>query len=184
MDRVVKINNGLKDLMPEDLIGFLQPTVLDPLIKQKTYDYGVHLKAFRKEGEKYIPEPKDLSNTQFCEKEKFEAPSDLDEIKNTKNGKNKRTKGENTLEDKDSLKECLEKKRRSPWIVIGYIAVLSISLLGLIILSVIGYIYSGNIISEMQTMYNTIDISSRRLADLLYVKDHVRSLILSNTYFY
>jgi len=185
MEKLRELNKRLSNMRPDEIIETLTPEFFDRLRNQKIHDTNVKLKEYKAvNGEYQIVDKSVASTSQFFEKEKFE---DLGESAEERKAASVRAKGEkadSAVEDKDGIKESLEKERRSPWIARIFITIIVAFFLGLMTLSIVGHIFTANLFSQVEHAYRYAEISTRKTTELLYLKQHVRSLININTYFF
>ncbi len=189
VERLRDLNVKLKSLNAEEIVEVLQPEFFIMLQKQKIYDTGVKLKVLvyeqgneTRRGKRGYAKITDKlqSTTQFFEKEKFEGLGSNDEDRKTTGKKGKRKKAA-IIEDKDGLKESLEKQRRSPWIVWGYILAIITSLMGLIVISVVGESVFVLYLSDVEKAYRVENVVLRKIAETMYIKGNIRTVMFINS---
>lgn len=170
----------MKEMNEEEKNEIIKADFIERVKKQQIWDLGVKCQELVRVNGEYVPKDKISSTTQFHEKEVFEDMVEGEERKSMTAGRTKGEKQELSIEDKDSLKESLERQRRSPWIVRAYILLISAGLIGLMILTIVGHIYIINIFVETQNAYIYLNTIIQKTSELLYIKDNIRSLIFVN----
>ncbi len=180
-ERLRELNKRMGELRPAEIVETLTPEFFEKVKRQKIYDGNVKLKQYEITKDGFIIREKLQSTTQFSEKDKFEDMAEHEERKAV-SARGKGEKGESAIEDKDSIKEALERQRRSPWIARIFITIIIAFLLGLMVLSILGHVFVVRLFSQSRQAYKYAEISTRKTAELLYIKNSIRSLIFQNTY--
>ena len=110
--RLIELNKKLNGINPDEIVENLEPKFFNMLLKQRVFDKGVKLKSFKITKGKYNIEDKTQSSSQFSARDYEDL---VDDSESANEGKVETThvkveKHEKLIEDKDNLKEALEKQ--------------------------------------------------------------------------
>ena len=180
-EKIRDLDREMADMRPEEIVEILGTDLFDRLLKQYVYDENVVLKSLKRVNNKNIIEAKqEQSTSQFSMHDKFEDVGEVGEERKSATTRSKGDKADNALENKDAIKELLEKNRQSPWIARIYIIIIVAFLLGLMTIYISSYLFWYKIFNELKDSYIYAELNGRKTAELNCVKNHIRSLIFRN----
>lgn len=179
-DRLRDLNKRMSSMRPEEMVETLGPEFFSRLLRQCVYDEGVRLRTLKVVNGVSFVEEKKQSTTQFAAQDNLEDVGEAGEERKSVAVRSKGDKSASVLEDKNAMKELLERKRRSPWIVRLFIVMIAVFLLGMVAVMVAIYFIYTNISGELKMSYTYAEVSCRKTAELLSIKSNMRSMIFRN----
>jgi hypothetical protein len=157
----------MKRMQSNEIVEVLTPEIFERLLRQRMFDKGVITRELVKVNKRSVVQDKHNASSII---------EDIDEEIDSKGGSRaKNNKTINTLEDKDRLKELLEKKKWSswlPWILISSFTICSIAM------SIIGYVLLTINFKQLSYAYTYSETSLRKTSEIFIVKSSIHSLIL------
>jgi len=180
-DRLKELNKKMSNMRPEEIVETVGPDFFNRVLNQYVHDEGVKLKTMKPvDGHYVIEEKKQESSVLLGVQDNIEDVSELGEERKSTNIRCKNDKSVNAIEDKNAMKELLERERRSPWIVRFFILMIILFLLGITVILVVRYFVYTETSNELRMAYTYAEISCRKTAELLYIKNYIRSLVFRN----
>ena len=166
-DRLKELNKKMSNMRPEEIVETVGPDFFNRVLNQYVHDEGVKLKTMKPvDGHYVIEEKKQESSVLLGVQDNIEDVSELGEERKSTNIRCKNDKSVNAIEDKNAMKELLERERRSPWIVRFFILMIILFLLGITVILVVRYFVYTETSNELRMAYTYAEISCRKTAEI------------------